>query len=106
MKKNTLLSFTLILIGCGGSWWRAVPIVGPDGSDNWVAISCNHRMDCIVLAGRECPYGWNIVEDNTSVGQETRAYSSQYAGAVSSKSVKEIDLLVRCKNRPNLIDQK
>lgn len=94
-----LLVLAIALIGChvGGGEWSATPIVGPDGSHDWIAITCRHRTDCLVLAGRECSHGWTIVEDNTSQGQQTHVFVNGYAGGASSKPVKEIDLLVRCK---------
>jgi hypothetical protein len=47
-----------------------VPFAGPDGGPA-ISMKCNGWLrtpqDCMVVVGRECPYGWNLI-DSTSAG--------------------------------------
>jgi hypothetical protein len=67
---------------------------GPDGSDNWLAVSCTgSRTHCYQAAANECPSGY-IVADSAS-GSTVAGSVTNGTGYVSS--VEHGDLLIKCK---------
>jgi hypothetical protein len=67
---------------------------GPDGKDDWLAVSCSGtRTNCYQAAADECPHGYVIAD---SAGGST-TYVSATKNAMFVSSTEHGDLLIKCK---------
>jgi hypothetical protein len=77
------LTIVAALAACGPAVSSTL-VRGPDGKDNWVAITCKDSQGaCFAEAGRVCPGGYDLADSEGHVGQS----SSSYAQADSHGSV-------------------
>lgn len=98
--------------GVAGQWiWRAVSslfltacihtqavqVIGPDGHNNWYAISCNDEIDCFRLAGESCQDGYRVREQKTRDTQNTVGSWSQHGGGVYSIAHHDKILFIKCR---------
>ena len=108
IMKHSLLLF--LLIGCGHHLQSSIrPMTGPDGSSNWVGITCyQSQLDCFELAGRACPDGYIVAgQDATIIGTSNSSVASSAYGtswSVSrSSSINQETMLIRCNATPRHI---
>lgn len=55
--------FPLLLLLAGCSTLTAKPFVGPDGSPNWVSLTCTDQGECMSKAGEVCPHGYQVMSN-------------------------------------------
>lgn len=84
----------LLFVGCGASYSQRA--VMPDGSVGH-AIHCHKQVDCWSIAGRECPMGYDVVDQQGYTGQNSYAQANQSGGVATSHSTFTGDMLVKCK---------
>jgi len=97
-------AIAVTLVACGGgpavSSWR---VRGPDGKNNWVAITCRGlQMRCIQRAGEACPGGYHVDDERGHEEQESSGFASFNGGYAVSRSARTYhgELLVQCKGAP------
>jgi hypothetical protein len=84
------------LTACGGPSVTSTRIRGPDGTDNWVAITCpGSQMACYARAGEVCPAGYEQASSSLARGNVS-------GGVASSSSAHAFDgeMLIRCRGTP------
>jgi hypothetical protein len=83
----------LLFVGVGCSSASAKPVNGPDGEPGWYMIKCeDDRANCIEKAGEACPRGYDIADDQKSVG----AYAMPIGNAVFAGESSSYRILVKC----------
>lgn len=83
----------------------AANIRGPDGKDNWIAITCEGaQVACVAEAGKLCPGGWDEMERDGRTLQESRAVATGDFASAHSSETYHGELLVRCKGAARLLD--
>jgi hypothetical protein len=73
----------------------AQTVRGPDGEDDWIAITCRRsQANCYEQAGESCPYGYTIADN--SGGTQSFAVANAYGGYAGHKYRGE--MLIKCKH--------
>jgi hypothetical protein len=79
-----LILALLVCVSCGSA--KVQKVTTPDGRQGFV-VSCRDPADCMVLAGKKCPHGYDPIDRAESyersgfvVANESGAYGSEKAG--------------------------
>lgn len=85
---------------------QSARVRGPDGEDNWVAITCKgSQMRCVQRAGEACPRGYVVAGRLGREGFEAGGFASGgNSGGVAmarARSTYDGEMLVKCKGAPS-----
>lgn len=58
MNKYLLAMCGMLVAGCT----HVNNVRAPNG-DNWIGIEAHGKLDCYIAAGKECPNGYDVVQD-------------------------------------------
>ncbi len=96
MNRVLNLILALYVTGCAHRGGTAQDIVLPSGTRG-VALRCDAtRVDCLALAGRKCPKGYLIVEEN----RMGAARADAGHGSASATALTDLGMVVECKTQP------
>ena len=61
-RGTTVLALGCLVVACGAN---VTHVRGPDGSDEWLVITCHgSSADCYEAAGEECPDGYQVADQH------------------------------------------
>ena len=66
MMKRLIVGLVgmMALAACGSSGTLVYSLRSPNGSENWIGITCHSEMACRSQAGYECPQGYSKLEED------------------------------------------
>jgi hypothetical protein len=88
------LALLVVMPACRGPEVREVRT--PNGGPGF-AISCKHRIDCMELAGKQCPAGYSILDRDSEVAGSSFATANQNSAVAWGKVESTGTLLIECK---------
>jgi hypothetical protein len=94
-KIVALMFLPLLVLACGRGH-EVRPVTTPSGRQGF-AIRCKRQIDCIDLAGKQCPTGYAMVDRASETEGRSFATADQYSAVGWSRVETTGTMLIECR---------